>query len=75
MTERPPLHPLFPKLVAKPSYRIREIARGTGFSRMSIHRAIERGQLQALKIGPRTIRVPAPALRQFLETNFYDPFS
>lgn len=72
--DKQPLHPLFPRLAPKGSYRIREVARATGFSRQSLHRAIERGQLQALKQGPRTIRIPAKSLVDYINQIYHDPF-
>ena len=69
-----PIHRLFPNAPAKPSYRIREAARVTGISRSAIYRAIERGELTALKTGPRTYRIPLESLRQYLDSAYYDPF-
>lgn len=70
-----PLHPLFPSLVHKGSYRIREIARATGFSRQSLHKAIDRGDLQALKQGPRSYRIPTKSLLDYINSIYHDPFS
>lgn len=68
------LHKHFPELPTKRSYRVREIARYTGFSRWSIHEAINSGQLQAFRQGSRTLRISDTALREYLNSIVYDPF-
>lgn len=71
---REPIHPHFPNCPVKPSYRIREVARYTGFSRWSIEQAIDAQQLSAFKIGKRTYRIPLESLRQYLASCVHDPF-
>lgn len=75
MTDKTAIHPHFPDCPIKRSYRIREIARFTGFSRWSIQEAINNGQLQALKQGKKTIRVTELSLRQYLASIVHDPFA
>jgi predicted DNA-binding transcriptional regulator AlpA len=70
-----PLHPLFPDLRKKNSYRIREIVRGTHFDRMTIYRAIALGSLTAIRLGPRTLRVPAVSLLEYINAHIEDPFA
>lgn len=75
ISTREPIHPHFPNCPVKPSYRIREIARFTGFSRWSIQEAINNRQLVAFKQGKKTYRIPFDSLQRYLNNIVLDPFS
>lgn len=68
-----PLHPSYPNLVKKPSYGIREIARGLGISRDTIYKAINSGDLEARRYAVRCIKIPAVALSAWIDSAREDP--
>ena len=46
--------------------RIAEVADELNVSRSTIHRMIDRGDLQAIHLGPRLIRIPTEEVRRVL---------
>jgi len=77
MTEAPRqltfIHPLFPALPIKGSYRVAEAAKGLGVDRRTIYRAIERGELTVIRLTQRCTRIPAPELEAYITTHILDP--
>lgn len=67
------LHPMFPNMPFKGSYGVRETARGTGIPRRTLYRAIELGQITAIRLGKRGLRIPATALADFINSHTEDP--
>lgn len=55
-------YPVDPLLVT-----IAEAARRTSLSRPSIYRLIERGELEAVKVGTKSVRIPTGALEAFVD--------
>jgi excisionase family DNA binding protein len=47
-------------------YKIRELAKGAKLNPMTLYRAIRRGDLEAVRLGPRSLRVSDDAFRRYL---------
>lgn len=46
--------------------KIKELAEDAGLNVMTLYRAIRRGDLEAVRLGPRSLRVSDDAFRKFL---------
>jgi excisionase family DNA binding protein len=46
--------------------KIKELAEDAGLNPTTLYRAIARGELEAVRLGPRSIRVTEDAFRRFL---------
>lgn len=72
MTVLNPIHPLFPHVSFKNSYRIMEAATIIGVSRWSIYRAIHQGDITTLRLGNRLLVIPGTELRKYIEAHVQD---
>jgi len=46
--------------------KIKELAEAAGLNVMTLYRAIRRGDLEAVRLGPRSLRVSDDAFQKFL---------
>jgi len=47
-------------------HKIRELAEASGQNPMTLYRAIRRGDLEAVRLGPRSLRVSDDAFQKYL---------
>lgn len=51
---------------------VSEVATMLQVHRRTVQRWIQRGQLEAFRVGPTLLRIPAPALKDFLRDGAHD---